>query len=56
MHRSDDHEDKIRNRLGNYEAQTAPLIAFYEKAGVMKKIAAEGGIDDITVKIMDVLK
>ncbi len=56
MHRSDDHEDKIRNRLGNYEAQTAPLIDFYEKAGVMKKIAAEGSIDEITGKIMGVLK
>ncbi|MBU2512451.1 adenylate kinase [bacterium] len=56
MHRSDDHEDKIRNRLGNYDAQTAPLIQYYEKEGVMKKVAAEGSIDEITAKIMDVLK
>lgn len=56
MHRSDDHEDKIRNRLANYEAQTAPLIDYYEKAGVMKKVKAEGDIDEITEKIMAVLK
>ena len=56
MHRSDDHEDKIRNRLKNYDDQTAPLIEYYEKSGVIKRVAAEGDISDITGKIMDVLK
>ena len=56
MHRSDDHEDKIRNRLKNYNDQTAPLIEYYEKAGVMKRVVAEGDIAEITLKIMDVLK
>lgn len=55
MHRSDDHEDKIRNRLSNYEAQTAPLIEYYKNAGVLKNVAAEGGIDDITNRIKGVL-
>ncbi len=55
MHRSDDHEDKIRNRLTNYEAQTAPLIEYYKSAGVLKNVAAEGSIDDITKRIKGVL-
>ena len=56
MHRSDDHEDKIRNRLKNYEDQTAPLVAYYEKQGLLKNVQAEGDIAEITNKIMDALK
>lgn len=55
MHRSDDHEDKIRNRLSNYQAQTAPLIEYYKNAGVLTNVAAEGSIDDITNRIKGVL-
>lgn len=55
IHRSDDHEDKIRNRLGNYEAQTAPLIEYYRKAGVLKSVMAEGTIEGITGRIKNVL-
>ncbi len=55
IHRSDDHEDKIRNRLGNYEAQTAPLIEYYRKAGVLKSVMAEGTIEGITGRIKSVL-
>ena len=55
IHRSDDHEDKIRNRLSAYEAQTAPLIEYYKKAGVLKNVTAEGSIDDITNRIKSVL-
>jgi len=56
MHRSDDHEDKIRNRLQNYEAQTAPLIAHYQKEKVLKRVKAEGEIAEITKNIMSALK
>ena len=56
IHRSDDHEDKIRNRLSNYDAQTAPLIDYYEKANVLKRVKAEGDIPAITSSILAVLK
>lgn len=55
MHRSDDHEDKIRNRLNNYDVQTAPLIEYYQNTGVLRNISAEGGIDDITRRIKSAL-
>ena len=45
--RSDDNLESIRQRLQVYHKQTAPLIAFYEKRGVVKKVAGSGGIDDI---------
>ena len=36
--RADDSEETMKNRLSVYEAQTKPLIAYYEKAGVYKEI------------------
>ena len=37
VQREDDAEDVVRNRLAVYEEQTAPLIAFYEDRGVLKR-------------------
>ena len=55
MHRSDDHEDKIRNRLKNYEDQTAPLVTYYEEQSVLQRVKAEGDIPEITKSIMAVI-
>lgn len=55
MHRSDDHEDKIRNRLKNYEDQTAPLVSYYEEQAVLQRVKAEGDIPEITKSIMAVI-
>jgi len=55
MHRSDDHEDKIRNRLKNYEDQTAPLVSYYENQNVLQRVKAEGDIPEITKAIMAVI-
>jgi adenylate kinase len=37
VQREDDAEDVVRNRLSVYHEQTAPLIAFYEDRGVLKR-------------------
>lgn len=47
LQRADDNEATIRNRLQVYEKQTAPLIAYYEKLGQLKKVAATGDVDDV---------
>jgi adenylate kinase len=36
--RADDNEITVRQRLGAYHAQTAPLIEFYEKRGLIRKV------------------
>eukprot|EP00823_Brevimastigomonas_motovehiculus_P000198 TRINITY_DN10310_c0_g1_i1.p2 TRINITY_DN10310_c0_g1~~TRINITY_DN10310_c0_g1_i1.p2 ORF type:complete len:241 (-),score=65.91 TRINITY_DN10310_c0_g1_i1:66-788(-) len=36
IQREDDKEEAVRARLKAYEKQTAPLISFYEKKGVLK--------------------
>ncbi|MBM3220220.1 MAG: adenylate kinase [Candidatus Rokubacteria bacterium] len=45
--RKDDDEATVLNRLQVYERQTAPLLDYYRKRGVLKTIAAEGAVDKI---------
>jgi adenylate kinase len=46
-HRSDDNEETIINRLRVYEAQTEPLISFYQSLGLLAEINADGAIPAI---------
>lgn len=45
--RSDDREETVRNRLSIYEAQTAPLIAYYEAQGILHTINGDQPIPDV---------
>jgi adenylate kinase len=47
LQRDDDNETTIRNRLTVYERQTAPLVDYYAKRGILKKVAATGSVDDV---------
>lgn len=54
--RDDDKEETIRKRLDVYSAQTAPLIDYYGKKGILKSVdGATGTIDEIFVKVCSVL-
>lgn len=44
--RADDNETTVKNRLKVYNEQTAPLIEYYNKKGVLKNIMAGGGTPD----------
>jgi adenylate kinase len=46
--RSDDNLESIKQRLEVYHKQTAPLIKFYEKRGVVKKVAGSGSVEQIS--------
>jgi adenylate kinase len=47
VQRADDNEETIRNRLQVYERQTAPLVAYYTKRGLLKTVGATGDVDVI---------
>jgi adenylate kinase len=47
LQRDDDNEATIRNRLQVYERQTAPLIDYYFKRGLLKKVEATGDVNDV---------
>lgn len=49
--RDDDKEDTIRKRLEVYNSQTAPLIDYYGKKGILKSVSGTGSIDDIFGKV-----
>ena len=56
FHRDDDKEETIKRRLDVYDAQTAPLINYYKKSGILKSVIGVGGIDEIFKKVCSVLR
>jgi len=54
--RGDDKEETIKKRLDVYDAQTAPLIDYYKKKGILKSVEGTGSIDDIFKKVCSVLE
>ena len=53
--RDDDSEATIRERLNVYNKQTAPLINFYEKQSLLRRVPGVGPIDEIFNQIKKVL-
>jgi len=45
--RKDDNPETAKNRLAVYQAQTVPLIEFYEARGVLRRVQGTGPIDEI---------
>ena len=54
-HRADDNEETIGNRLRVYEAQTAPLIAYYREQGLLRSVQGVGEVDDIHAAVRKVV-
>jgi adenylate kinase len=51
MQRADDNEATIRNRLQVYERQTAPLVDYYTKKGLLATVAATGDVDAVYARL-----
>jgi len=49
--RDDDSPDTIRARLKIYQAQTVPLIAYYQEMGLLIEVDGEGEVADITKRV-----
>ena len=56
MHRSDDTEGVIRNRLKVYYNQTAPLITYYSQEQYLKTISCNQPIQSVLEDILHSLK
>lgn len=52
IHRADDHEEQVRNRVGVYEKMTADLLPFYEKAGCLEKVDGVGTVEEVTQRVI----
>lgn len=49
--RSDDNLHSIQQRLKVYHDQTAPLIAYYDRQGVVRRVPGSGDVDAIQVRL-----
>jgi len=54
--RTDDNEETVRTRLASYHAQTAPILPYYTKKGLLKAVDGMAGIDEVTAEIEGVLR
>jgi adenylate kinase len=54
--RSDDTEEKVGTRLDEYTNKTAPLLAYYEKKGLLRNIDGEQEINEVTQEIISLLR
>jgi len=53
--RPDDEPEKVSVRMDEYRGQTAPLIEYFEKRGILERIDGVGSPDDIAERIDAVL-
>src|SRR5690606_1406906 len=51
LKRDDDNEETSKNRLEVYRTQTAPLIEYYESRGLLKRVDAEGSMDEVYARL-----
>jgi adenylate kinase len=52
VQRADDTFDVVQNRLATYDAQTAPLIDYYAKTGLLVRIDGLKPIDEVTAAVL----
>lgn len=53
--RKDDNEETAKERFETYFHETAPLIDYYKAKGVLKEINADGSIDEVWQRLLDVV-
>ena len=53
--REDDKEETVKSRLAVYHSETAPLIDYYAKKGILKNIDGAQGIEEVYKDILKVI-
>ena len=56
IQRADDTEEAVKSRLNVYKNETAPLINFYKKQGVLKNVDGMKSIEEVFEEISKALK
>ena len=55
IHRADDDLDKIRKRIEVFQAETAPLSAYYAKDGRLREVAGIGELSEVETRVREAL-
>jgi len=53
VHREDDTEETITNRLDVYRTRTEPVVDFYKKRGSLRVVDAGGAIDEVYSRLLE---
>jgi adenylate kinase len=56
IQRKDDTEEVFKDRLREYHGKTAPLIPYYDEAGVLRRIDGLGSPEEVERRIASVLR
>lgn len=56
IQRSDDTEEVLTKRLSEYHEKTAPLIPYYDKAGLLRRVDGVGSMDEIRGRLFGILR
>jgi adenylate kinase len=56
IQREDDTPEAIGRRLDLYDEKTAPLLAFYDERGLLKRVSGDQPIDQVTEDILAAIK
>jgi adenylate kinase len=54
--RSDDTEEVVRKRMRVYEEQTAPVVEYYARKGLLSRVLGDGTVDEVFQRIKGVLQ
>jgi adenylate kinase len=55
VQRSDDKRETVESRLAVYEAQTAPLMAYYRQRGLLSDVDGTGTVEQVQRRIVELL-
>ncbi len=55
IHRDDDKEEVVRQRLKQYHEKTKPLIEYYRKKGILKELKATNNLEENQKKLLNLL-
>jgi adenylate kinase len=56
VQRKDDKEEVISKRLNEYEAQTLPLVGYYQQRGCLHRLNGELPVEEVTGKAISVIE
>ena len=54
--RSDDTVETVKKRLDVYKNETMPLISYYEKKGILKRVDGDRSVEEVFKQIMEVIE
>ena len=54
--RKDDNEETAKARFDTYFNETAPLIDYYKEKGLLKTLNADGSIDEVWKRMLEIIK